>query len=199
MRICAGSGDSSTSTNEDSLSARLMDWWVMLSCPMAAAVPGIDPPVRSIRWGRPETSLLMKIASLALAVCFACSLDLPAGNVLLFTIDSCRADRFGCYGHWRETTPRIDAWAKTGVVFRNAYSTSAWTAPGLVSILTGLAPPTHRINNRDHMGFPEMPTLLKPTFPISAPERPSSRLRVVNDQNLSTFQPRNKRFPSYFG
>ena len=38
-----------------------------------------------------------------------------------------------------------------------------------------------------------------PTFPISAPERPSSRLRVVNDQNLSTFQPRNKRFPSYFG
>ena len=40
---------------------------------------------------------------------------------------------------------------------------------------------------------------LYPTFPISAPERPSSRLRVVNDQNLSTFQPRNKRFPSYFG
>ena len=39
----------------------------------------------------------------------------------------------------------------------------------------------------------------QPTFPISAPERPSSRLRVVNDQNLSTFQPRNKRFPSYFG
>ena len=41
--------------------------------------------------------------------------------------------------------------------------------------------------------------LVTPTFPISAPERPSSRLRVVNDQNLSTFQPRNKRFPSYFG
>ena len=40
---------------------------------------------------------------------------------------------------------------------------------------------------------------IKPTFPISAPEKPSSRLRVVNDQNLSTFQPRNKRFPSYFG
>ena len=42
-------------------------------------------------------------------------------------------------------------------------------------------------------------TSINPTFPISAPERPSSRLRVVNDQNLSTFQPRNKRFPSYFG
>ena len=25
----------------------------------------------------------------------------------------------------------------------------------------------------------------QPTFPISVPERPSSRLRVVNDQNLS--------------
>ena len=104
---------------------------------------------------------LMRFAFLALVLSFAFTLDLPARNVLLFTIDSCRADRFGCYGYLRGTTPQIDAWAKTGVVFRNAYSTSAWTAPGLVSILTGLVPPTHRINNRDHMGFPEMPTLLK--------------------------------------
>ena len=84
-----------------------------------------------------------------------------AENVLLFTIDSCRADRFGCYGYTEKTTPHIDTWAKSGTIFRNAYSTAAWTAPGLVSILSGLDPPTHGINNRDHMGSPDLVTLPK--------------------------------------
>lgn len=70
-----------------------------------------------------------------------------AKNLLLFTIDSCRADRFG-----KDLTPSIDEWAKSGAVFTNAYSTSAWTAPGLVSILSGLYPPIHGVNNRDHTG-----------------------------------------------
>ena len=84
-----------------------------------------------------------------------------AQNILLFTIDSCRADRFGCYGHTNKTTPNIDAWARTGTVFKNSYSTSSWTAPGLASVLTGLYPPTHGINNRDHMGSKDLPTLIK--------------------------------------
>ncbi len=82
-------------------------------------------------------------------------------NVLLFTIDSCRADRFGLYGGRADTTPSIDRWSRLGTVFTNAYSTSAWTAPGLVSILTGLHPPAHGINNRDRMGSPELVTLPK--------------------------------------
>lgn len=82
-------------------------------------------------------------------------------NVLLFTIDSCRADRFGVYGYEKGTTPNIDAWAKTGSVFNRAYSVSAWTAPGLVSILSGLYPPTHGVNNRDQMGSPDLVTLQK--------------------------------------
>ncbi len=82
-------------------------------------------------------------------------------NVLLFTIDSCRADRFGVYGNPQSPTPRIDAWSRSGTVFSRAYSTSAWTAPGLVSALSGLHPPTHGINNRDRMGSPELLTLAK--------------------------------------
>ncbi len=82
-------------------------------------------------------------------------------NVLLFTIDSCRANRFGVYGYEKGTTPNIDAWARTGTVFGQAYSVSAWTAPGLVSILSGLYPPTHGINNRDQMGSPDLVTLPK--------------------------------------
>jgi len=82
-------------------------------------------------------------------------------NVLLFTIDSCRADRFGTYGSKAGVTPNIDQWARTGTVFTRAYSVSAWTAPGLVSILTGLYPPVHGVNNRDHAGSAKMATLHK--------------------------------------
>ncbi len=84
-----------------------------------------------------------------------------AQNVLLFTVDSCRADRFGVYGCPRPNTPHIDAWAKTGTVFEQTYSVSAWTAPGLVSILTGLYPPAHGVNNRDRTGPPNLKTLLR--------------------------------------
>ena len=82
-------------------------------------------------------------------------------NVLLFTIDSCRADRFGVYGNPQSPTPRIDAWAQSGTLFSRAYSTSAWTVPGLVSALSGLHPPTHGINNRDRMGSPDLLSLTK--------------------------------------
>ncbi len=82
-------------------------------------------------------------------------------NVLLFTADSCRADRFGCYGYPGKTTPNIDAWARTATVFDEAYSTSAWTVPGLASILTGLYPPTHGLNNRDQAGSSRLVTMMK--------------------------------------
>ena len=82
-------------------------------------------------------------------------------NLIIFSIDSCRADRFGIYGYTRDTSPNVDSWARTGTVFRNAYSTSAWTAPGLVSLLSGLYPATHEVNNRDRMGSPDLVTLPK--------------------------------------
>ncbi len=82
-------------------------------------------------------------------------------NVILFTIDSCRADRFGTFGYRGETTPNIDRWARSGTIFKDAYSTSAWTAPGLVSILTGLYPRVHGIDSRDRMGSPTLMTLTK--------------------------------------
>jgi len=99
------------------------------------------------------------IALLAFSCCLSNPKEQP--NVLLFTIDSCRADRLGIYGYGKGTTPNLDEWAETGTVFTNAYSTSAWTAPGLVSILTGLYPPVHGVNNRDRMGSPQILSLPK--------------------------------------
>src|SRR5688500_2354800 len=84
-----------------------------------------------------------------------------AKNVLLFTVDSCRPDRFSLYGNARNTTPSIDSWAKGAVVYDNAFSVSSWTAPGLVSILTGLYPWQHGVDSRDRMLRPSTLTLPK--------------------------------------
>ena len=67
-------------------------------------------------------------------------------NVLLFTIDACRPDHFGCYGYSRNTTPNIDKLAREGALFTHAFSQSAWTTPGMISIFTSLFPPTHGVD-----------------------------------------------------
>ncbi len=61
----------------------------------------------------------------------------PKPNILLISIDSLRADRLGCYGHDRNTSPRIDALAHSGAMFVNAWSTTSWTLPAHVSLLSG--------------------------------------------------------------
>ena len=50
-------------------------------------------------------------------------------NVLLISIDTCRADHLSCYGFGRETTPNIDNIARRGVLFENAVSPVPITLP----------------------------------------------------------------------
>lgn len=59
-------------------------------------------------------------------------------NVLLITIDTLRADRLGCYGYHRPTSPHIDALAAQSVRFERAFSTSSFTPPSHASIMTSL-------------------------------------------------------------
>lgn len=64
-------------------------------------------------------------------------------NVLLITLDTTRADRLGCYGYSRPTSPNIDALAADAARFEVAVATSALTPPSHASILTGLYPHHH--------------------------------------------------------
>lgn len=48
-------------------------------------------------------------------------------NVLLVVIDTLRADRLGCYGYKRATSPAIDALAERGTLFERSYSYSDGT------------------------------------------------------------------------
>ncbi len=64
-------------------------------------------------------------------------------NVVIISIDTLRKDHLGCYGYHRNTSPNIDRLAHKGVIFKNAFSNSAWTVPGHMSLLTGLLPSNH--------------------------------------------------------
>lgn len=68
-------------------------------------------------------------------------------NVLLISIDTCRADFLGCYGYNRNTTPNIDELAKTGILFENVISPVPLTLPAHTSMMTGTVPPYHGIHD----------------------------------------------------
>jgi arylsulfatase A-like enzyme len=65
-------------------------------------------------------------------------------NVLVFSVDTLRADHLGCYGYSRATSPHVDAIAKEGVLFERVVAPAPWTLPSYGSFFTGCTPARHR-------------------------------------------------------
>jgi len=63
----------------------------------------------------------------------------------MISVDTLRADRLGCYGYRRDTSPHIDELAREGSLFENAFSSSPKTTPSHMSMLTGLYPRVHNV------------------------------------------------------
>ncbi len=81
-------------------------------------------------------------------------------NVLIVTLDTTRADRIGCYGYEKASTPNLDAMAERGVLAENCITVAPITLPSHASILTGLYPFHHGArNNGTHRLPEEVPTL----------------------------------------
>ena len=72
-------------------------------------------------------------------------------NVLLISIDTCRADYLSCYGYPEKTTPNIDRFAAEGILFENVISPVPQTLPAHSSMMTGTVPVYHGVH--DNMGF----------------------------------------------
>jgi len=66
-------------------------------------------------------------------------------NLILIVIDTLRADRLGCYGYPKPTSPAIDALARSGALFERAFAPGIPTTPAHTTIFTGLHPITHNI------------------------------------------------------
>jgi len=92
-------------------------------------------------------SVLLAVVLLAAAGCAS----EPPPNLVFIVVDTLRADRLGCYGAERETTPAIDALAARAVRFHRAYATAPWTRPSIASMLTGLYPTSHGASTVDLM------------------------------------------------
>ncbi|MHC4707954.1 MAG: sulfatase-like hydrolase/transferase [Planctomycetota bacterium] len=71
----------------------------------------------------------------------------PIRNVILISIDTCRADYLGSYGYPRKTTPNIDAIADTAALFENVISPVPLTLPAHCSMMTGTIPPYHGVHD----------------------------------------------------
>lgn len=87
---------------------------------------------------------IVLLALLALLV-GACRREPRRPGVLFISIDTLRADHCSLYGYARKTTPRIEGFAKAGVVFEHAYAPMATTAPSHSTMFTGLLPRRHGV------------------------------------------------------
>ncbi len=98
----------------------------------------------------------LSVLALAAACAFGCepapqpAVEVPTqpprpANVLVYLVDTLRADHLGCYGYDRPVSPAIDRLASESILFENAVAVSSWTRPTVASLLTGLSPAAHGV------------------------------------------------------
>ncbi len=89
-------------------------------------------------------------------------------NFLFILADQWRGDAIGADGNTFVHTPNIDRLASEGVRFANAYVAQAVCTPSRASLLTGVYPTTHRLNDNSY-GFESVFALpeyeLRPNYP----------------------------------
>jgi arylsulfatase len=113
-------------------------------------------------------------------------------NVLLITIDTLRADHLGVYGYPRNTSPRIDALARAGTVFDQAYTFWPKTRASFVMMLTGRRPSQNGYS-KSH------PVVLdfNPTIASALRDAGYATAAAVDNANLSVANGYSKGFDSY--
>lgn len=107
------------------------------------------------------------VAGAAVALCYGYSRigstpsearsELP--DVVIYLVDTLRADHLGVYGYSRDTSPRLDEFARDSVIYEQAYSPSSWTRPAVASLLTGLDPARHGATSRTSVLAQDITTL----------------------------------------
>lgn len=82
-------------------------------------------------------------------------------NFLVFMPDQLRADCVGCFGNGVVKTPNIDALARRGVRFDQAYVNHPVCSPSRVNLMTGWYPHTRGHRTLTHLIKPWEPNLLR--------------------------------------
>lgn len=69
-------------------------------------------------------------------------------NVVLIVIDTLRADYHNFSPDSHSLTPNLDRFVQNGTVFSQAVSSSSWTLPAMMSLMTGVYPSRHKLTNK---------------------------------------------------
>ncbi len=113
-----------------------------------------------MKTSQPFRHLLGIICSIAFVSFAHAQRDQP--NIVLIVVDDMRYDEFGAGGHQYLETPNIDAIAKNGIMFDQAYHAVPLCSPNRASILTGQYPSKHGILDNTARN---QASLMLPLFP----------------------------------
>jgi len=80
-------------------------------------------------------------------------------NIIIFLMDTQRADNLSCYGYHKKTTPNIDAIADEGVIFTSNIIPGVWTLPSHASLFTGRYVSGHGADAHHEFLPAEFPTM----------------------------------------
>jgi arylsulfatase len=130
-------------------------------------------------------------------------------NILLVTLDTCRADKFGIYGFDRDTTPAMDNLARDpdSAIFLNHYVQATWSKPSTASLLTGLHLSEHGValpfnEDIDENSEPRQSQALSPdllTLAEGASEAGLYTFGVINNHHIGAEVGFAQGFDEYFG
>lgn len=89
---------------------------------------------------RQRTVITMAVIALPLVAIWWWFVGGQSGNrdvpIIIYVVDTLRADHVGLYDDSVEHTPNLDSLAAESVVFRQAYGPAPWTPPSITSLMT---------------------------------------------------------------
>ncbi len=124
-------------------------WWLPWTGPRTAGAPPARRLFRRLALAVAPATTLILLAAQVVSLATARTLPPPSqpGNVVLITLDTLRPDHTGAYGYAAAKTPNLDRLAKSGAMFRQAYTPVVLTGPAHAAILTSGYPVDHRLKN----------------------------------------------------
>ncbi len=80
-------------------------------------------------------------------------------NVVVYVVDTLRADKLAAYGYGQPSSPNFDGLAQDSVLFFKAVAESPWTKPSVATIISGLESDQHGVFDFNDVLDPHHTTL----------------------------------------
>ena len=112
-----------------------------------------NPPTPRLADGRARRASLALALLAATVGCSDAALDATINggrspNVLVYMVDTLRADALSPYGNEVLQTPEIARFAEGAIVYEQAFAASSWTRASVASLFSGLQPDVHNVRDR---------------------------------------------------